>query len=231
MCFHSGNAKTGCQRRAMPRSCAAWLAFAAAECASTSAAAVPEVQAAAVMPCRVHAAAARHARMRMEPVARCLQAGWLQKTGSGADAVLVAGAHHAPADKLQALVYKGLQVPREGGQVRASMFRAMTPHQPGGQAAVGCTHEKAYERDAGNRVIAYHLADLLFKRRQAERARFPVCRLNNGGYANAKSLREGSRVERALDATSAMQQLARQRLRRFTDSTKWQRYEQGAFHG
>jgi len=95
----------------------------------------------------------------------------------------------------------------------------------------GWIYEKAYEIDAGNRVIAYHLADLLFERQRGERARFPFCRLNNGGYANAKSLREGSRVERALDATSAARQRVRPLPRRSADSTEWQRYEQGAFHG
>lgn len=97
--------------------------------------------------------------------------------------------------------------------------------------AAGGAYEKAYEIDAGNRVIAYHLADLLFERQRGGRARFPFCRLNNGGYANAKSLREGSRVERALDATSAARQRVRPLSRRSADSTEWQRYEQGAFHG
>jgi type IV pilus assembly protein PilF len=97
--------------------------------------------------------------------------------------------------------------------------------------AAGGAYEKAYEIDAGNRVIAYHLADLLFERQRGGRARFPFCRLNNGGYANAKSLREGRRVERALDATSAARQRVRPLPRRSADSTEWQRYEQGAFHG
>lgn len=188
MCFHSGNAKTGCQRRAISPSGAATWAFAVARCAGTSLARVPQAL--------ESVAAAGHVRTGM---ACDLQAVPLHQAG------------------LQHALYR---TAHRSGQ-----------HRSAAQVAAGWTYEKAYEIDAGNRVIAYHLADLLFERQRGERARFPFCRLNNGGYANAKSLREGSRVERALDATSAARQRVRPLPRRSADSTEWQRYEQGAFHG
>lgn len=193
MCFHSGNAKTGCQRRAISPSGAATWAFAVARCAGTSLARVPHIAA-----CRV-------------------------RTGMACD--LQAVASHQTG--LQHALYR---TAHGSGQAGASRGRS-GQHRPAAPVVAGWTYEKAYEIDAGNRVIAYHLADLLFERRRGERARFPFCRLNNGGYANAKSLREGSRAERALDATSAARQRVRPLPRRSADSTEWQRYEQGAFHG
>ncbi len=193
MCFHSGNAKTGCQRRAMSPSGAATWAFAVARCAGTSLARVPHIAACHVrtgMACDLQAVPSHQT--------------WLQ---------------HA----LYRTAHGSGQAGAPGG--RSGQRRSAAP------VAAGGAYEKAYEIDAGNRVIAYHLADLLFERQRGGRARFPFCRLNNGGYANAKSLREGSRVERALDATSAARQRVRPLSRRSADSTEWQRYEQGAFHG
>jgi len=80
-------------------------------------------------------------------------------------------------------------------------------------------------------MVAYHLADLLLRRQEVERARFYIRRLNNGEYANAESLWLGIRVEQAIGDGAAMRQLADQLQRRFPDSKEWQRYEQGAFHG
>lgn len=194
MCFHSGNAKTGCQRRAISPSGAATWAFAVARCAGTSLARVPQALESVAAACHV-------------------------RTGMACDLQAVpphqAGLQHA--------LYRTAH--RSGQAGRCGQRRSAAP------VAAGWTYEKAYEIDAGNRVIAYHLADLLFERQRGERARFPFCRLNNGGYANAKSLREGSRAERALDATSAARQRVRPLPRWSADSTEWQRYEQGAFHG
>ncbi|MEG2818696.1 MAG: type IV pilus biogenesis/stability protein PilW [Comamonas sp.] len=130
-----------------------------------------------------------------------------------------------------ALLDQALQTPRYGEQAKTLMSKAMCQRQSGDLAAAEQTFSKAYEIDAGSPMIAYHLADLLFKRQEVERARFYIRRLNNGEYANAESLWLGIRVERALGDTSAMRQLANQLQRRFPDSKEWQRYEQGAFHG
>lgn len=206
MCFHSGNAKTGCQRRAMRPSGAATWAFAVARCASTSSVRILQALESVAAPCHV-------------------------RTGMACDLQAVpphqAGLANGPQPTLQHALYRTAHRSGQAGVLRGSCGQP----RPAGPVAAGRTNEKAYEIDAGNRVIAYHLADLLFELQRGERARFPFCRLNNGGYANAKSLREGSRVERALDATSAARQRVRPLPRRSADSTEWQRYEQGAFHG
>lgn len=130
-----------------------------------------------------------------------------------------------------AVLDKVLQMPRYGEQARTLMAKAMCQRQSGDLVAAERSFFQAYEMDAGNPVIAYHLADLLFRRQEAERARFYIRRLNNGEYANAESLWLGIRVERALGDASAEHQLASQLQRRFPDSKEWQRYEQGALHG
>ena len=44
---------------------------------------------------------------------------------------------------------------------------------------------KSYQLDAGNPVVSYHLASLLFRRQELTRAQFYIRRLNNSGMANS----------------------------------------------
>lgn len=130
-----------------------------------------------------------------------------------------------------AVLDRVLDTPRYAEPSKTLMTKAMCQRQAGDVAAAEKTFFQAYEMDAGNPVIAYHLADLLFRRQELERARFYVRRLNNGEYANAESLWLGIRVEKAIGDKAAVRQLADQLQKRFPDSKEWQRYEQGAFSG
>ena len=89
---------------------------------------------------------------------------------------------------------------------------------------------KAYELDAANPVVGYHLSALLFQRNDLSRAQFYIRRLNNSEYANAESLWLGIKVERALGDTVALRQLADQLRKRFPDSREWGAFERGAFN-
>ncbi|GAA4418017.1 type IV pilus biogenesis/stability protein PilW [Acidovorax lacteus] len=89
---------------------------------------------------------------------------------------------------------------------------------------------RAYELDAANPVVAYHLGALLLRRNELTRAQFYVRRLNNGEFANAESLWLGIKIERQLGDTVAMRQLAEQLRRRFPDSRELASFERGAFH-
>ena len=89
---------------------------------------------------------------------------------------------------------------------------------------------KAYELDAANPVVGYHLSALLLRRNDLSRAQFYIRRLNNSEYANAESLWLGIKVERALGDTVAMRQLADQLRKRFLDSREWGAFERGAFN-
>lgn len=130
-----------------------------------------------------------------------------------------------------AVLDKVLATPRYAEQAKTWMAKGMCQRQAGDLAGAEQSLVHAYERDAGNPMVAYHLADLTFRRQEVERARFYIRRLNNGEYANAESLWLGIRVERAVGDNAAMRQLAEQLQRRFPDSKEWQRYEQGAFNG
>ncbi|MBP3980270.1 MULTISPECIES: type IV pilus biogenesis/stability protein PilW [unclassified Acidovorax] len=89
---------------------------------------------------------------------------------------------------------------------------------------------KAYELDAANPVVGYHLASLLLRRNEWSRAQFYIRRLNNSEYANSESLWLGIKVERALGDTVALRQLADQLRKRFPDSREWGAFERGAFN-
>lgn len=89
---------------------------------------------------------------------------------------------------------------------------------------------KAYEIDAANPVVGYHLASLLLRRNDLSRAQFYIRRLNNGQFANSESLWLGIKVERAMGDSVAMKQLAEQLRKRFPDSRELGAYERGAFN-
>lgn len=89
---------------------------------------------------------------------------------------------------------------------------------------------KAYELNPANPVVGYHLASLLLRRNDLERARFYIRRVNNSEFSNAESLWLGIKIERALGNTVAMGQLAEQLHKRYPDSREWAAYERGAFN-
>ncbi len=89
---------------------------------------------------------------------------------------------------------------------------------------------KAYELDASNPVVGYHLASLLLRRNELKRAQFYIRRLNNSDFANSETLWLGIKVERTLGDVVAMRQLVDQLRRRFPESRELGAYERGAFN-
>ena len=89
---------------------------------------------------------------------------------------------------------------------------------------------KAYELDASNPFVGYHLSALLLRRNELTRAQFYIRRLNNSEFANVESLWLGIKVEKALGDSVAMRQLAGQLRKRFPDSRELGAYERGAFN-
>lgn len=88
---------------------------------------------------------------------------------------------------------------------------------------------RAYELDAANPVTGYNLALLLYMRGDFTRAQFYIRRLNNSEQANAESFWLGVRVERRMNNSAAMLQLADQLKRRFPQSREAAAYERGVF--
>jgi type IV pilus assembly protein PilF len=91
------------------------------------------------------------------------------------------------------------------------------------------TLAKAYELDAGNPIVGYNLANLLFARGDMPRAQFYIRRLNNTDLANSETLWLGIKVERKLGDKLAMAQLADQLKKRFPRSREMASLEKGSF--
>ncbi|EJE54645.1 type IV pilus biogenesis/stability protein PilW [Acidovorax sp. CF316] len=89
---------------------------------------------------------------------------------------------------------------------------------------------KAYELDASNPVVGYHLSNLLMRRNELTRAQFYIRRLNNSDFANAETLWLGIKVEHGLGDTVALRQLGDQLRRRFPDARETGAYQRGAFN-
>jgi type IV pilus assembly protein PilF len=89
---------------------------------------------------------------------------------------------------------------------------------------------KAYELDAANPVVGYHLSSLLTRRNELTRAQFYIRRLNNSEFSNAETLWLGIKVERGLGDNIAMRQLGDQLRRRFPEARETGAYERGAFN-
>ncbi|WP_298207812.1 type IV pilus biogenesis/stability protein PilW [Acidovorax sp.] len=110
------------------------------------------------------------------------------------------------------------------------MARGLCQSGAGQFAEAEQSFQKAYELDAGNPVVGYHLAALLLRRNELTRSQFYIRRLNNSEFANSESLWLGIKVERALGDSVAMRQLASQLRKRFPDSRELGAYERGAFN-
>lgn len=88
---------------------------------------------------------------------------------------------------------------------------------------------RAYELDAGNPVIGYNLALILFQRGEYVRAQFYIRRINNGDLANAETFWLGIKVERSLGNRDAANQLGVQLAKRFPQAKETKLFERGAF--
>jgi len=88
---------------------------------------------------------------------------------------------------------------------------------------------RAYELDAGNPVIGYNLALILFQRGEYVRAQFYIRRINNGDLANAETFWLGIKVERSLGNRDAANQLGAQLVKRFPQAKETKLFERGAF--
>ncbi len=117
-----------------------------------------------------------------------------------------------------------------GGQAKTWMARGLCQLNAARPDDAERSLAKAYEFDPGNPVVAYNLANLLYKRGVYDRAQFYLRRLNNSELANAETLWLGVRVDRRLGSRDTAQQLANQLTRRFPQSPEAAALERGAFN-
>jgi type IV pilus assembly protein PilF len=125
---------------------------------------------------------------------------------------------------------RALNNPSYGSRAKTLMARGLCQSGAGQIAEAEQSLTKAYELDAANPVVGYHLALLLLRRNELSRAQFYIRRVNNSQFANSESLWLGIKVERALGDVVAMRQLADQLRKRYPESRELGAYERGAFN-
>lgn len=110
------------------------------------------------------------------------------------------------------------------------MAQGLCQERAGQKVQAERTLLKAYELDARNPIVVYNLSSLLSQRGEYQRAQSYIRRLNNSEWANAESLWLGIKIERALEDSVAVEQLASQLGKRFPQSREQSWYEQGNFN-
>lgn len=115
-------------------------------------------------------------------------------------------------------------------QAKTLMTQGICQQRAGQVAEAERTLLQAYEIDAGNPVIGYNLARLLFDRGDLSRAQFYIRRLNNTDLANAESLWLGIKIEKKMNNEQALSQLVDQLRKRFMKSKEIGYYDKGLFN-
>ena len=132
-------------------------------------------------------------------------------------------------DEAQRSFDQALASPVYGDKAKTLMAVGLCQARAGKPVEAERSLARAYELDAGNPIIGYNLANLLYMRGDLTRAQFYIRRLNNSELANAESLWLGMKVERRLNERTAMSQLGDQLKKRFPQSREAAAYERGAF--
>lgn len=133
---------------------------------------------------------------------------------------------YAQADQL---FERALAIPTYVARSKTLMSQGLCYQRAGRSDQAEQTLLRAYEIDAGNPVVGYHLASLMFARGETARAQFYIRRVNNGEYANAESLWLGVKIERQLRDVAAMRQLSEQLRKRYPDAKETRSLDRGAF--
>ena len=116
------------------------------------------------------------------------------------------------------------------GQSKSLMAQGICQARAGQKPEAEQSLTRAYQLDAGNPVIGYNLANLLYERGELTRAQFYIRRLNNSELANAETLWLGIKIEQRLNNREAMSQLGDQLKKRYGQSPEAGFYEKGAFN-
>lgn len=127
------------------------------------------------------------------------------------------------------LFIRALASPVYSGQAKTLMAKGICQTRMGQLAEAEASFARSFELDASNPISGYNLASLLYRRGDYSRAQFYIRRLNNSDLANAETLWLGIKVERRLNNSEAMEQLAQQLNRRYPKSRQLESFQRGAF--
>ncbi|MEO7242573.1 MAG: type IV pilus biogenesis/stability protein PilW [Variovorax sp.] len=125
---------------------------------------------------------------------------------------------------------QALAAPNYTESGKTLMTKGLCELKAGQRAEAERTLQKAYEIDAGNAIVGYNLALLMFQRDEAQRARFYIKRVNESAVANAESLWLGIKIERQLKDNEALARLASRLQGRFPQSAEALAYGRGNFN-
>lgn len=120
--------------------------------------------------------------------------------------------------------------PTYGGQAKTLMAQGVCQVRAGQRSEAEQSLTRAYQLDAGNPVIGYNLASLLYDRGELTRAQFYIRRINNSELANAETLWLGIRIENRIGNREAVSQLGDQLKKRYGQSREATAYDRGAFN-
>src|SRR5574337_53596 len=124
---------------------------------------------------------------------------------------------------------QALAIPTYGDRAKTLKAQGVCQLQAGDKKQAEATLAQAYQLDAGDPVVGYNLAELMFERNDLTRASFYVGRINGTDLANAQSLWLGIRIDRRLGDRAAMARLGSQLQQKFPDSPEAIAYQQGRF--
>lgn len=89
---------------------------------------------------------------------------------------------------------------------------------------------RAYQYDAGNPVIGYNLAEVMYRRGEFERARFYIRRINQTEeFSNAQTLWLAMRIENRIGNRLGVSTLGQQLKARFPQAPETANYDRGRF--
>lgn len=120
--------------------------------------------------------------------------------------------------------------PVYAGQAKSLMAQGVCQVRAGQRAEAEQSLTRAYQLDAGNPVIGYNLASLLYDRGELTRAQFYIRRINNSELANAETLWLGVKTENRLGNREAVSQLGDQLKKRYGQSREASAFDRGAFN-
>nr|WP_232532990.1 MULTISPECIES: type IV pilus biogenesis/stability protein PilW [Ramlibacter] len=132
-------------------------------------------------------------------------------------------------DDAQRSFEQALNSPIYGDRAKTLMAQGLCLARAGKPGDAERSLSKAYELDAGNPIIGYNLANLLYARGDLQRAQFYIRRLNNTELANAETLWLGVKVERKIGDQVALAQLGEQLRKRYPQSREVTLLDKGAF--
>jgi type IV pilus assembly protein PilF len=133
-------------------------------------------------------------------------------------------------DEAQVQFEQALAVPRYRDAARTSLTQGICHAQAGRLDLAERSLVRSTELDPSNPSAALNLAEVLYKRKEYERARFQVRRVNAVNEAiTAQSLWLAVRIEHRLGQRAARQDLGQQLRRRFPESREAAAFERGNY--